>query len=230
MDGLPRHLDRLKRKISELGDLVEQVVSQAVQALVRYDKMLAKAAIATDQKVDLLEIDVEESCLTVLADEHPTGADLRFVVAVLKINSDLERIGDLAANIAETVLKLVDTERFQRVGGCDRMAKKAQDMLHDSLRALVDQNISLARQVISSDDEVDNMQRAIQRKIETAIDRSPDNVTTLMRLDFVVRQLERVGDMATNIAEDVIYMVEGKIIRHESLRRKLARPSSGRIF
>jgi phosphate transport system protein len=230
LDTLPKQIECLQQEVFDLGDLVEQAVAQAVQAFLGYDKMLAKAAVVTDQKVDLQEVEVEEHCLAILADHHPKGKDLRFVVAVLKITNDLERTGDLAGNIAERVLKLVDNERFQRVAGCDRMANRAQTMLHESLQALLQGDTQLARKVIADDDAVDDAQRAIQRRIEQAIDRSPDNVTTLMQLDFVVRQLERVGDMATNIAEDVIFMVEGKIVRHESLRRQLSRPSPGRIF
>ena len=219
MNGLPEQIDTLKRQIRELGGLAEQAISRVVHALVRYDTILAQSVVAADEEIDLKEIDVEQHCLAILADHHPTGEDLRFVVAVLKINNDLERVGDLAANIAKIVLHLVDNERFQRVGGCDTMASQAQAMLNNSLQALVSSDVSLARQVIAADDEVDEMQRRIQRRIEQAIDRTPENVRPLMQLDFVVRQLERVGDMATNIAEDVIFMVEGRIVRHQSLRR-----------
>lgn len=227
---LQQHIDDLKRRIHDLGGLVEQAISQAIAALGRYDTMLAKATIAADEKIDLLEIEVEEQCLAILTDHHLDSADLRFVVAVLKINNDLERVGDLAVNIAKTVLQLVDNERFQQVGGCRSMATEAEAMLRDSLQALINRDVRLARKVINADDEVDDWQRRIQRSIEKAIDRTPENVTTLMQLDFVVRQLERVGDMATNIAEDVIYMVEGKIVRHQSLRGRSGGPSAGRIF
>ena len=230
MESLPEQIDVLKQQIRELGGLAEQAISRVIQSLVRYDRMLAKAVIAADQDIDLREVDIEQRCVAILADHHPTGSDLRFVVAALKINNDLERVGDLAANIANTVLQLVDNERFQRVGGCDAMARKAQAMLNDSLQALLSHDTKLARKTIAADDDVDEMQRRIQRRIEQAIDRTPENVTSLMQLDFVVRQLERVGDMATNIAEDVIFMVEGTIVRHESLRRRRGGPASGRIF
>lgn len=230
METLPEQIDDLKQQIRTLGALVEQAISQVVVALVRYDTMLAKAVIVADQKIDLHELQVEERCLRILADHRPQDDDLRFVVAVLKINNDLERVGDLAVNVARTVVQLVDTERFQRVGGCDTMARRAQNMVHNSLQSLLNHDARQARNVIAADDEIDEMQRTIHRRIESAIDRRPDDVTTLMQLDFIVRQLERVGDMATNIAEDVVYLVEGKIVRHESLRKRLNRPLPGRFL
>ena len=228
MDTLPTQLDRLKQEIRQLGELAEQAVARAIEALVRHEPMLAKAVIDADQTLDLHEIKVEERCLAILAGYHPVENDLRLVVAVLKINNDLERVGDLAVNIADTVLHLVDNERFQRVGGCDKMAVKAQAMLQDSLQAFMDHDATLARKVIQRDDDVDDWQRRIQRRIEQAIDRSPEHVTPLMQLDFVIRQIERVGDMATNIAEDVIYLVEGKIVRHTWHSQQRGRPDARR--
>jgi phosphate transport system protein len=220
----------LKTHIRELGRLVELAISRTIEALIKYDRMMAKAVLASDDDIDRKEVIVEEACIKVLSDFQPTGSDLRFVVAILKINNDLERIGDLAVNVAGTVLKLVDCERFQRVGGCDELAARAEAMVNMSLKALVASDIRLARQVIASDDEVDELQRGIQRRIEDAINRIPDDVTPYMQLDYVVRQLERIGDMATNIAEDVIYMVDGKIVRHADARAPLAGNSAKPIF
>lgn len=229
MNEISPQLEALKRDILQLGNMVEQAIAQAINALIKYDRMLARAVIAADESIDRKEVDVEKQCLEILSAHRPSGGDLRFVVTVLKVNNDLERIGDLAVNIAETVAELVDCERFERVGGCDAMAKKSQAMLRDSLQALLQGDVKLARQVIAADDEVDEHQRTIQRRIEQAIDRLPENVRPLMQLDFVVRQLERVGDMATNIAEDVIYLVEGKIVRHLSGQQTHGRSAPGRI-
>ena len=138
-------------------------------------------------------------------------------MAILKINNDLERIGDLAVNIAETTQRLINIERFRFVGSCDKISRTAQSMFEESLKAFAKRDVYLARTIISADDEVDRLQTSMQRRLQQEIDRVPENVGPLMQLDFIIRQLERIGDMATNIAENVIYMVEGKIVRHSSI-------------
>jgi phosphate transport system protein len=203
----------------QLGALTETSIARAIESLTRYDLMLAKAVVADDEQINLAEVGVEEKCLEILECERPEGRRLRFVVAALKINNDLERVGDLAVNIAKAVTQMADSERFHRVSGCEKMASDALEMLRNSLHAWADRNVEQARAVIASDDVVDEHQRSIQIRIQDSIERQPENIRSLMLLDFVIRQLERVGDMATNIAEDVIYMVEGVIVRHDSLRR-----------
>jgi phosphate transport system protein len=161
-----------------------------------------------------MEVDVEEEVLKILALYQPVAADLRFVVAVLKINNDLERMGDLAGNIAKRVLFLASCERFDLPPEVRPMAARTQSMVKESLDALVNSDVVLAQKVRESDDEVDNLRRTIEKEIEQQIAQHPERTDCLMRLSSVARHLERIADMATNIAEDVIYMVEGEIVRH----------------
>jgi phosphate transport system protein len=210
----PQH-DDLKDKLLDLGQMAEMAVSRAMEALLRHDTLLAKAVIQQDEEIDRAEVEIQEHCLTILERERPTGDELRFVVAVLKINDNLERVGDLAENIADVVLEVANWERFKRVGGCKELGERSQSMLRQSLDALVRRDAQLARQVVRSDAEVDRLQESIRQRIEHEMDIVPENASPLMKLEYVTRQLERVGDVATNIAEEVIYMVEGRIVRHD---------------
>ena len=217
VDGLQENIQRLKRRILAVGSLVETAIARSISALVHRDKSLAKAVIKADAEIDRAEVEVEEDCVRILEEHQPTGTDLRFVVASLKINSDLERMGDLAENISDAVISLSECERFRRVSGCREMAEKAQAMVGKSLQALVDGDVDLAREIPRNDEAVDRLQRQITERIEIELERCPENAPQLMQLCYLIRQLERLGDMATNVAEDVIYMVEGQIVRHEAI-------------
>jgi phosphate transport system protein len=211
---LQRQIESLKQKILFVGTLVEEALAKSVSALVNRDRNLAKAVIDEDAEIDRMEVEVEEEVLKTLALYQPVAADLRFVVAVLKINNDLERMGDLARNIAKRVMFLMQCERIDLPGDFRSMATKTQAMVKQSLDALVSSDPALARNVRESDDEVDQLRRSIQQSIEQQIVKHPTQTECLMRLTSVSRHLERIADMATNIAEDVIYMVEGEIVRH----------------
>jgi len=215
---LTDEIDELKRQVRSVGNMVELSITRAIMALQQHDRMLAGAVIKADNNIDLKEVEVEELCLRILTEHQPTGASLRFVVAALKINNDLERIGDLAVNIAEFVCELVHHEHLRRIGGCGDMAKKAETMVHRALQSLIDADVDMARKVIFADDEVDRLEVSIGKRVEAELDRRPENAGTLLKLAHIVRQLERIGDAATNIAEDVIYMVEDRIVRHPRLR------------
>jgi phosphate transport system protein len=211
---LQRQIESLKQKILFVGTLVEEAVAKAVSALVKRDRNLAQAVINEDDEIDRMEVDVEEDALEILAIFQPVAADFRFVVAILKINNELERMGDLARNIAKRVVFLTGCERFELPVDFRAMASKAQTMVKQSLDALVNSDTALARKVRDADDEVDALRRSIQDEIEKQVVLHPEQTECLMRLISVSRHLERVADMATNIAEDVIYMVEGAIVRH----------------
>jgi phosphate transport system protein len=181
---------------------------------------MAQAVIKEDADIDRTEVEVEEQCLRILEAERPSGLDLRFVVAVLKINDSLERIGDLAENVARIVVEVGDWERFQLVAGINEIAEKVQKMVKTSLTALVSRDPLLAQQVIASDDYVDAAHRRVQGLIEMEMERIPENASPLMKLESVTRQFERIGDVSCNIAEEVIYLVDGRIVRHsKSIRR-----------
>ncbi len=211
---LSRELERIKRSLLALCALVEEQVSNAVRALLERDEELANAVERRDQDVDQREIEIEEECLKTLALHQPVAVDLRLIVASLKINNDLERIGDLAVNITKKARALALMPAFTVPFDLAGMSEKAQSMLHDSLDALVNLDAELAKDVCSRDDAVDAMKREIRLGAEELIRQNPDDTPPLMRVIAIARNLERIADCATNIAEDVIYMTEGAIVRH----------------
>jgi phosphate transport system protein len=207
-------LDRLKRRILALGALVEERVRLAIKAVETRDGDLAKTIIEADAEIDDMEIEVEEECLKIIALHQPVAVDLRFISAVIKINNDLERIGDEAVNIAERVANIARRPPMAVPFQFERMAEKTEHMLKNSLDALIRLDVDLAYKVCLTDDEVDDMNRDTYDRVKEAIKQSPDRVAYLINLLFVSRHLERIADHATNIAEDVIYMIEGVISRH----------------
>jgi phosphate transport system protein len=215
---MPKHLQRqieqLKQKVLFEGSMVEGAIANAVAALVHRDDGTARKVLDEDAEIDRMEVDVEEDCLKILALYQPVAVDLRFVVAVLKINNDLERMGDLAKNIAKRVLFLARSDRVDVPIDFRAMAARAQNMVKHSLDALVGGDSALAHRVRQDDDELDGMRRTIHEQIRAAIRSKPEQTETLMKLYSVAKHLERLGDMACNVAEDVIYMVEGDIVRH----------------
>ena len=213
---LDREIDRLKNMILSLSAVVEDSVCCAVKALVERDSALATQVLNADAQVDEAEVEVEEEGLKILALYQPVAIDLRFIIAVLKINSDLERVGDMAVNIAERAAFLAQQEPPEMPIDFREMAGKAQAMLRQSLDALVNMDSALALQVCAQDDQVDEINRQMYLRIQDAIRAYPDRLEALMHLLAVSRHLERIADHATNIAEDVIYMVEGEIVRHRA--------------
>lgn len=209
-----RELEKIKKKILSLGAMVEERVRMAIQAIEEFDGEIAKKIILSDHEIDEMEVEVEEECLKVMALHQPVAVDLRFLVAVIKINNDLERIGDQAVNIAQRVNTITKKERFDFVFDYSLMAEKAEAMLRMSLDALVNLDDDLAFKVLLLDDEVDAINKEAYNLIKRAISENPDNVSYLINLLLISRHLERLADHATNIAEEVIYMIEGEIVRH----------------
>lgn len=218
--GMPIHLQReiesVKRQILTLSAIVEKGVRQAVRSVSERDSRLANQVIELDSDIDQMEVDIEEECLKILALHQPVAIDLRFVIAVMKINNDLERVGDLAVNIAERTLFLAAHDPIALPYDLGEMSEKTQAMLRKSLDALMSLDAALAHQVCVSDDDVDEINRQMFGYIQTAIQRTPDQVQSLINYLSVSRNLERIADYATNIAEDVIYMIEGEIVRHRT--------------
>jgi phosphate transport system protein len=211
---IERQIEGLKEKILRVGTLVEEAISKAITALINKDTSLAQRVMASDEDIDRMEVEVEEECLKILALYQPVAADLRFVVAVLKINNDLERMGDLARNIAKRVAQLARAEPVDLPPEIRTMATLTQEMVKQCLDAVVNADPALARQVREEDDAVDEARMQIRQKILRGIKSSPDRVESLLRINSVSKHIERLADMATSIAEDVIYMVEGEIVRH----------------
>ncbi len=213
---LEKSIEDLKRMILSLGADVEDSVKRSVQALVKRQAEWAMKVIDADYEIDQREVDIEEECLKILALHQPVANDLRLIIAILKINNDLERIGDLSVNIAERAVYLSNEKRVDLPFDMQVMAGKVQSMLKRSLDAMVNRDEKLARQVCEDDDEVDAMNREMYVCVEQAIKKDSGNLNSYIQLLSASRYLERMADHATNIAEDVIYLVTGEIIRHGS--------------
>jgi phosphate transport system protein len=213
---LQREIAKLKKDILTIGAMVELRVREAASAIEKRDEALARSIIEKDIEIDRMEVEVEETCLKILALHQPVAIDLRFIIAVLKMNNDLERVGDLAVNIAERAVFIAAQPRVHISFDFVQMAQKAQEMLNKSLDSLVNLNAGLAREVCACDDEVDAMYRQIYQIVQETIEADHGQIESLIHLLSTARHLERIADHATNIAEDVIYMIEGKIVRHKA--------------
>jgi phosphate transport system protein len=218
---MQREFDRLKKAILALSAQVEEHVNQSVQAVINRDTAMARKIIDRDHEVDAREIEVEEECLKILALHQPVAADLRFIVAILKINNDLERVGDLAVSISKNVISLSRlpddrTPPFDLAG----MAEIVSRMLRQSLDALVNLDPSLGEKVRTMDDSVDQINKDMYTKVKKCIAAAPDDIDFPLYYLTISRRLERIADHATNIAEDVIYMTKGHIVRHPTTQRE----------
>jgi phosphate transport system protein len=208
-------VDKLKRKIMSLSAQVEENVVLAVKALLERDEALAKQIILSDAQIDAEEVEVEEEALKILALYQPVAMDLRFLTSVLKINNDLERIGDLAANIARRARRLSKESAVSLPPELQLGAVKVRDMVRNSLTAFVNLDVALANQVREADDEVDDLCRQVTRFVEAAGKENPEDIRAYLTMMRAVQSLERIGDHATNIAEDVVYLIDGVIVRHK---------------
>ncbi len=210
-----REMDSIKGQILRLGALVEEQLFLAVKAVETVDDGLADTVISRDDRIDHLEVEIEEECLKVLALHQPVAIDLRLLISVLKINSDLERIGDMAVNIAETVHFLKENrEEEHRSFDFHEMAELSRSLFRRSLDSLVNLDEALATDVCANDEQIDRLHRENYAKVESRIQEYPSKVGIYLRYLLISRNLERVGDHATNIAEDVLYMAKGRIVRH----------------
>jgi len=213
---MKREVDKLKQMLLTLCSQVEEQLWQAVKAIKQRDSQMARQVIDRDAEVDQMEVDIEEECLKILALYQPVAIDLRFIITALKINNDLERIGDLSVNIAERAEFLAGQERVDVPFDFEGMAGKTQAMVRLSIDALVNLDCHLAQQVCGSDDEVDQINKEMYDLVKQSILKHPEQIESLIHLLSASRHLERIADHATNIAEDVIYMAEGRIIRHRT--------------
>jgi phosphate transport system protein len=204
----------LKNRLLSMGALVEERVRQAVQALMERRPEPCEAVIAGDHEVNTLQIEIDDRALKLLALQQPMASDLRLITAAMKINADLERIGDQAVNIAENAAKILDAPPLKPLLDLPRMAEIAQQMTRDSLDAFVRRDSVLARQVLERDDEVDQLKDQIFRVLLTHMMADPGTIERALGLILISRNLERIADHATNIAEDVIFVVEAKDVRH----------------
>jgi phosphate transport system protein len=227
---MPQHTDRayesqlskLRSSVLEMGGLVEDQIAQAIRALTTRDESLARSTLERDHMVNRLDVEIDDLSIKLLALHQPAARDLRLITTALKITTDLERIGDHAAHIAERAIELAAELPIKPYIDIPRMAELASDMVHQSLDAFVREDVDLALQVCSADDTIDKLHGQLFRELLSFMVEDPKAISRTMRLLFVSKYLERIADHATNIAEMVIFMVKGQSIRHlDTLPRAL---------
>ena len=209
-----KELEKIKKLILSLGVMVEERMCLAIQAIENSDPDIAATIIKSDYEIDEKEVEVEDECLKIITLYQPVAADLRFLVAVIKINNDLERIADEAVNIAERVTNITEKRDEAFPFDYSQMSGIVEDMLKKSLDALVNLDVDLAFKVVTIDDDVDDLHATAYDRIKQEMQKTPDKAGSLINLYLISRHLERIADHATNIAEEVIYLVEGEIVRH----------------
>jgi phosphate transport system protein len=209
-------LEHLKTRLLEMGGLAEDRVRAAVQGLVDRDTDMVDRVVEGDDPINQLHIEIDRRCFRLLALHQPMAVDLRAIVSAVKINTDLERVGDLAINIAEAVRRYMRHPPVKQLIDIPRMANLAQSMLRDSLDAYVRRDTELAQRVLNEDDTLDTLKTQVFRKLLTYMLQDPSTIEPALDLILISRHLERIGDHATNIAEDVIFMVSARDVRHHA--------------
>ena len=215
-------LQALKNRLLEMGALVEDRVHRAVHSLIDRKVEEAETIIAADRAINDLHIEIDDRCLKLLATQTPLAGDLRLITSAMKINSDLERIGDQAVNVAENVVKILPFPPLKPLIDIPRMAEIAEKMTRDALDSFVRRDPALARDVLRRDDSVDQLKDQVFRELLTYMMADPGTIQRALCLILISRNLERVADHATNIAEDVIFLVEAKDVRHHHLEEEKA--------
>jgi len=211
-----RELEELNKQLLLMGGRAETIVLKSVEALRRLDRDLANEVFADDKAIDRMELDIDERCLKLLALQQPMARDLRLITAALKICNDLERVGDHGVNIAGSVMRLADKPLLKPLIDIPRMAELASDMLHESLDAFVRRDAEKARRICIRDDAVDRLNDQIFRELLSYMVEDPKTITRAMELILVARNLERVADLATNVAEEVVFIAEARVIKHHA--------------
>jgi len=207
-------LNEIKEKVIRLGGLVEKQIAEAISSLVNRDSPLAEKVIEKDHVVNGLEVYIDELCLKVLATRQPAASDLRLITTAIKVITDLERVGDEAVNISERAVELNREPPLKPFIDLPRMAEASQKMLKDSLDAFIKSDTNRAAKVLAEDDFVDDLYKQIVRELLSLMREDPQTISSAMKVMFIAKCLERIGDHATNIAEVVIFMVKGKVVRH----------------
>jgi phosphate transport system protein len=211
-----QELKELKEQLLLMGGRAEGIVRKSIESLRRRDPALAQEVFEDDRAIDRLEIDIEESCLRLLALQQPLAGDLRFITAALKISNDLERVGDHAVNIAGGTTRLAGQPLLKPLVDIPRMADKAVGMLNEALDAFVRRDAESARRLVRRDDEVDDLNRQVFRELLSYMIEDPGTISRAMELVLVARNLERIADLATNVAEEVVFIAEARIIKHHA--------------
>ena len=212
-----KELGDLKEKVLKLGSMVEKAINDAIKSLVERNSALAVETIDRDPLVNALEVEIDEECIRLIALRQPRASDLRLITTAMKITTDLERMGDLAVDISERALELNEEPQLKPYIDIPRMAEIAQGMVRDALDAFVNRDSALARDVLIRDDMVDNLNYQVFNELLFFMIQDPKTVSRAVKITYISKYLERIADHATNIAEMVVYLVEGKIIRHMAL-------------
>jgi phosphate transport system protein len=212
-------LEQLKTKLLEMSSLVEAAIQRSISAVIHKDRSAADEVFRNEARINAIEIEVDEFCVNLLALQQPMAADLRLIVAALKINTDLERMGDLAVNIAQRARSLMEEPVIKPMIDIPHIAGLVQSMVRKALDAFVTRDPELARSVLASDDAVDNMRTACYHELVSFMEKDPQNIKPALDLLAVTRNLERIADHSTNIAEDVLFLVKGVDVRHHAEAR-----------
>jgi phosphate transport system protein len=216
---MERHFDEelnnLKKSILKMASLVDEAIGRSIKALIERNAEMAQSVEDDDNAIDMLEIEIDMLCLDLLARRQPIAIDLRFITSVMKINGDLERIGDLAANIGHKTKILIKYPQLKPLIDVPKMAELVRSMLKDAITALVGKNSEIARAITSRDSEVDNLYVQVFREILTYMMEDSGNIKTGIEIILIAKHVERMADHITNVAEDIVYMVEGKTIKHK---------------
>jgi phosphate transport system protein len=213
---LQRDLEKLKKEILKLGTMVESAINNAILALNNREMLYVDEVLRLEDHINEMEVKIEEDCLKILALHQPVAGDLRFIVVSLKVNNDLERMGDFAKNIAKRARELMQEEPISTLPEfVNELPNLVRTMVRNSLDALVKLDVSLAREVIAMDDKVDEINRAMYQEVTRVAKENASKTKVAISLLSTSRYMERIGDLSTNIAEDVIFMVEGRVIRHD---------------
>jgi len=216
---MERHFDEelkeLHKEILKMATMTQEAIHQSIEALKDRQKSEAQGVIDSDNKIDELELVIDEKCIDLIARYQPMAGDLRFIATGMRINAELERIADLAVDISQRVLELVDKPLLKPLIDIPKLSVVAQNMVHDAIDAFVKKDIGLARKVVLSDEEADKLRNLVQEElINDYMARDPSTASRAVPLLLIARHLERICDLSTNIAEDVVYMVEGKVVKH----------------
>jgi phosphate transport system protein len=220
MAKLEDEISKLKKILFEMATSIEEMIAKSIKALKDRNMIMAEEVIKSDRKINQMEIEIDDQCIRILALQHPEAEDLRTVTMIMKINSELERIGDHAVNIAEKAIYLADKLPVKPLIDIPRMADKAIEMLQESLDAFVNKDAELAVAVCKKDDEVDALEPQIVRELITYMISDPQTIDRAITLILIARDIERVADLATNIAEDTYYIASGKTLKHHAFEQE----------
>jgi phosphate transport system protein len=209
-------LEYLKVKLLEMSTLVEAAIERSMNAVTRIDRGAAQEVFEYETRINTIELEIDDLAINLLALHQPVAADLRFIIAALKINSNLERMGDLSVNIAHSATDSIDVPMIKPLIDIPRLSSLAQSMVRKSLEAFVQSDVTLARLVLTSDDAVDSLRRAYDQELISCMEKDPQNIPHALNLLWVIHNLERIADHSTNIAEDVLFHVQGIEVRHHA--------------